>query len=147
MAKQSRLELEKKIQLEAWSKQVINVLTCVSNGDWNTRLTPEGGNNELLATSRSINNMISRYSRLREETQYMEKAMTAIQAYLHALRVAKVSGTPVQLPHTNTPIDLLVKELMELPGASPLFRHSNDFAMEQSLTEEQNLTTISDLES
>lgn len=115
MAKQSRQELEKKVQLETWCRQVINILTRVSNGDWNTRLTPEGSSNELWAASKSINNMISRYGRLREETQSMEKTVAAVQAHLHALRVAKVSGTPVRLPHTNTPIDLLVKELKELP--------------------------------
>jgi hypothetical protein len=109
-------ELETKRQQDAWFEQISSVMTRIANGDWNARIPHVEANSTFTPVSRSINNMIGRYARQREQARPIELTAEAVQKHLHAIRIAKVSGAPVSLRPTGTPTDQLVEEVRKLSG-------------------------------
>jgi hypothetical protein len=90
-------------------------LTRFANGDPQARIQLEQGH-ALWSVAGGINNMMGRFSRLREQEKPMEQTFMALQAYLTAIRMSKVTGKRVSLPHTGTEIDTLVEELLTNPS-------------------------------
>jgi len=111
MAIQVQQELQTKRQLETGIQEIITQLTRFSNGDQQARIQL-GQGHVLWSIAGNINNIMGRFARLREQEQPMEQTFTALQAYLNAIRMAKVRGTQVQLPRTMTDVDTLAEELL-----------------------------------
>ncbi len=116
MAEQARQELQAKRQLETNIQEIITGLTRFSNGDNQTRIQLEQGS-PLWPIAGSINNIVSRFVRLREQERPMELTMLALRAYLREIQMARTTGKPLSLPYTGTEMDNLVRELLQYAGA------------------------------
>jgi hypothetical protein len=111
MAEQTRQELQAKRQLEAGIQEIISGLTRFSNKDPQARIRLEQGH-VLWPVASNINNMIGRFVRLREQERPMEQTVMAVQTYLTAIRMSKITGNSTPLPYTGTEVDTLVEELL-----------------------------------
>jgi hypothetical protein len=111
MAEQTRRELQTKYQLEKGIREIVSGLTRFGNGDLHARVQLEQGH-PLWSVASSLNNVLGRFARLREQEKPMEQTYMALQSYLAAIRMSKVTGTPMMLPQTGTEIDILVKEVL-----------------------------------
>lgn len=111
MADQARQELQTKRQLEGEVQEVIAGLTRFASGDTQARIQL-GMGSMLWSVAGSVNTMMGRFVRLREQEQPMEQTYMALKAYLAAVRTAKARGVPVVLPRTGSELDLLMEELM-----------------------------------
>jgi hypothetical protein len=111
MAEQTRRELQTKRQLEEGVQEIISALTLFSNGNNRARIRLETGH-PLWPIAGNVNNMISRFVRMREQEWPMEETLRAIQTYLMTIRSARVSGTPTHFPRTGTAVDILIDETL-----------------------------------
>jgi hypothetical protein len=111
MAEQARQEIQKKQQLETGMQNIVSGLISFSNGDQNARIQMEQGH-PLWHIASSVNNMMGRFSRLREQEKPMEQTIMALQAHLMAIRMSKATGTRIFFPQTGTEVDTLVRELL-----------------------------------
>lgn len=120
MAEQARREVEEKHMQDAWFEQVVTTMTRLANGD---RAAKIPSNMEIDATfgpiSRSLNNMLGRYVRLRDELRPLDLTRQAVQMHLQALRTAHINRTAPYLQPTGTPVDQLVEAAMRLNGTDP----------------------------
>ena len=112
MAEQAGRELQTKRQLEEGVREIISALTLFSNGNNRARIRLEQGH-PLWPIAGSINNLISRFIRLREQEQPMEETLRAIHAYLITIRSARATGTPAAFPRTGTAVDMLIDEALK----------------------------------
>ncbi len=117
MAEQARREVDEKHLQDAWFEQVVTTMTHLANGD---RAAKIPSNMEIDATfgpvSRSLNNMLGRYVRLRDELRPLDLTMQAVQMHLQALRTAQINHTAPHLQLTGTPADQLVEAALRLNG-------------------------------
>lgn len=111
VTKQASQELQAKRQLEGDVKEIIAGMTRFANGDNQARIQLEPGC-LLWSVASSINNMIGRFVRLREQEQPMQQSFMALKAYMAAIQLAKARGVPVILPRTGTEMDTLIEELL-----------------------------------
>ncbi len=116
MAEQARQELQTKRQLEAGIKEAVNALTRFANGDNQARIQLEQGS-PLWPVAGSINNMIGRFVRLREQERPMERTVAALRDYLREVQMARISGAPLPTPRSGTEVDTLVGELLKYTAA------------------------------
>ncbi len=115
MAEQARRELQAKRELETGIQEIISGLTRFSNKDPQARIRLEQGH-ILWPVASNINNMLGRFTHLREQERPMEQTVQAVQAYLTAIRMSKITRNSTPLPHTGTEVDTLVKELLTYPS-------------------------------
>ncbi|HEU5378549.1 MAG TPA: hypothetical protein VFV38_24265, partial [Ktedonobacteraceae bacterium] len=111
VTKQASQELQAKRQLEGDVREIIAGMTRFANGDNQARIQLEPGC-LLWSVASSINNMVGRFVRLREQEQPMQQSFMALKAYMAAIQLAKARGVPVILPHTGTEMDILIEELL-----------------------------------
>ena len=111
MAEQTRNEIQTKRQLESNIEEIVAGLTRFSNGDNQARISLEQGN-PLWSISANINNMMSRFVRLREQERPQEQTVMALRAYLRELQMARINGMPLPEPRTGTEVDVLVREVV-----------------------------------
>ncbi len=111
MAEQTRRELQAKRELEAGIGEIVNGLTHFANGDNQARIRLEQGN-PLWSVAATINNMMSRFVRLREQEGPREQAAIAVRAYLRELQMARITGNPLPEPRSGTEVDILIRELL-----------------------------------
>ncbi|HEU5375207.1 MAG TPA: hypothetical protein VFV38_07200 [Ktedonobacteraceae bacterium] len=111
VTKQASQELQAKRQLEGDVREIIAGMTRFANGDNEARIQLEPGCS-LWSVASSINNMVGRFVRLREQEQPMQQSFMALKAYMAATQLAKARGVPVILPRTGTEIDTLIEELL-----------------------------------
>lgn len=111
VTKQASQELQAKRQLEGEVKELIAGMTRFANGDNQARIILDPGG-ALWSVASSINNMIGRFIRLREQEQPMQQSFTALKAYIAATQLAKARGVPITLPHTGTEMDSLIEDLL-----------------------------------
>jgi hypothetical protein len=111
MALHVQQELQTKHQLEEGIQEITTQLTRFSNGDPQARIRLEQGH-VLWSIASTINSMVGRFARLREQEQPMEQTQAALQTYLAAIRTARVRGTQLTLPRTMTDVDTLADELL-----------------------------------
>lgn len=111
VTKQASQELQAKRQLEGDVREIIAGMTRFANGDNQARIQLEPGCS-LWSVASSINNMVGRFVRLREQEQPMQQSFMALKAYMAATQLAKARGVPVTLPRTGTEMDTLVEELL-----------------------------------
>ena len=112
MAEQARQELQTKRQLEVGMQEIMSGLTRLANGDNHARIQLEQGH-LLWSVASSINNMIGRFVRLREQERPMEQTVMALRAYVNAIQTARATGAPLPAARTGTEVDILVGELLQ----------------------------------
>jgi hypothetical protein len=111
MAEQARQELQTKRQLEIGIQEIISALTRFANGDQQARIQLDQGH-QLWTVAGSINNVIGRFVRLREQERPMEQTVMALRNYLREVQMARVTGAPLPPPQSGTEVDALVAELL-----------------------------------
>lgn len=120
VTKQTSQELQTKRQLEGEVREVIAGMTRFANGDNQARIILDPGGS-LWSVASSINNMIGRFVRLREQEQPMQQSFVALKAYIAATQLAKARGVPITLPRTGTEVDILIRDLLtHAQGIQPI---------------------------
>lgn len=117
MAEQTRRELQAKRQLESDISEIVSGLTRFSNGDNQARIRLEQGN-PLWSIAATINNMMSRFVRLREQERPREQTALAVRAYLREIQMARIAGKPLPELHSGTEVDTLVNELLKYSSST-----------------------------
>ncbi len=112
MAEQTLGELQMKRQLEASIEEIVGGLTRFANGDNQARIRLEQGSH-LWTIAATINNMMSRFVRLREQEGPKEQTSVALRAYLREIQMARITGKPLPESYSGTDVDILVKELLK----------------------------------
>lgn len=126
MAEQTRRELQTKRQLEADIREIVSGFTRFSNGDNSARIRLEQGN-PLWSIAATINNMMSRFVRLREQEGPREQTTMVVRAYLRELQMARITGNPLPELHSGTEVDVLVKELLQYSSISQRPQQGNRY--------------------
>jgi hypothetical protein len=115
LAEQQQLALEEKQRLEESVQQIVHVHTQVANGDLNARVPLDQGN-VLWLIAGSLNNLLSRLQRWRQDAKKQQLTEQAIQYLILALQTAKRQGTQISVQKTGTPIDPLIAEIINDPS-------------------------------
>jgi type II secretory pathway pseudopilin PulG len=111
LATQQQQALEEKQRLEESIQQIVKVHTQIANGDLNARVPLDQGN-VLWLIAGSLNNLISRLQRWRQDAKKQQQTEQAIQYLILALQTAKRQGTQISVQKTGTPIDPLIAEII-----------------------------------
>ncbi len=98
-------EVEEKRQLEESIEQIVQVHTQVANGDFSARV-PSG--NMLWRVAGSLNNLLSRMQRSRQETLQLQKTNEALMRFLQERRLDRDGAIPWR--STGTLVDILVQQ-------------------------------------
>lgn len=110
-AQQQNAMLEKQ-QLEESIQQIVAVHMQVANGDFNARVPLDRGN-VLWSIAGSLNNLLSRVQRWRQEAQQLQRTEQAAQQALYVILQAKKQGAAPRLQKTGTALDPLLAEITE----------------------------------
>lgn len=120
LALQQQVALQEKQQLEESIQSIIAVHTQVANGNFMARV-PLNQKNVLWSIAGSLNNLLARLQRLREDAIQLQRTEQAIQEVIHALQQAKQQGIPMQVSQTGTMVDMLMTEMIRAKPASQTF--------------------------
>lgn len=107
MAEQAQLEADEKHQLEASVQQIIQVHTQVANGNFSSRVPVDQGNT-LWEIAVSLNNLLARIQRFRQDSQRLQQLNNAIEYFFHLRNRSRNGAIPWQ--PTGTSIDTLVQQ-------------------------------------
>jgi Tfp pilus assembly protein PilE len=129
MAQQEHKTAQEKRQLEASIQQIVQAHTQIANGDYNIRIPLVQGN-VLWQIAGSLNNLLARLQRYRQDSQQHQQMLQAIDFVTVEVRRAKAARQLAPVPRTGTPLDALLLE-MNTPGQmdanfeqySPLLKH------------------------
>ncbi len=106
-SEQSRIAVEQKRQLEASIQQIEDVHARVANGDLSARVSLNS-DNILWQIAGSLNNLLSRLQRLRQDSSMLKQTNEAIALFFQARE--RAAGGLVAWQPTGTPIDALVQQ-------------------------------------
>ena len=126
LAEQQQAALEEKQRLEESIQKIVNVHVQVANGDFNARVPLDSGN-ILWSVAGSLNNLLARLQRVRQDTQQQQRTEHALQQATAELQQAKRQQGPLRISKTGTAVDLLLAEMMDIVSASrsgPLRSHN-----------------------
>jgi hypothetical protein len=112
LAAQQQNAIQEKQQLEESIQQIVAVHMQVANGDFNARVPLDRGN-VLWSIAGSLNNLLSRVQRWRQEAQQLQRTEQAMQQALYIIQQAKKQGTVPRLQKTGTALDPLLAEITE----------------------------------
>ena len=123
LANLEHAEVEQKRRLEWSIGRVVETLTQWNNGNIGVRI-PLTQENVLWQVAGSINNLLNRVQRSRQEAENLQRMNGAIARFYEAR--AKSNGDAIlDWPITNTPVDILVKQhnvnLQRMNGAIARF--------------------------
>jgi hypothetical protein len=110
---QQRSKVQEKQKLEESIQQIIEVHMRVANGNFNARV-PLNDSNMLWPLAGSLNNLLGRVQRWRQDAIQSERIRQAIQKLIQDIRIAQQQGRPIQLSKTGTDLDPLLAELYPL---------------------------------
>lgn len=108
MAEQGVLVAAEKQQLEESIRQIIAVHTRVANGDYSARVPLLIRGNVLWEIAGSLNNLLSRLQRYRQDALMLGRTNEAINRLFQVRNRVRNDLIPWQ--RTNTPIDALVQQ-------------------------------------
>jgi hypothetical protein len=111
LAAQQQVVLQEKQQLEESVQQIVAVHMQVANGNLNVRV-PLDQKNVLWPLAGSLNNLLARFQRWRQEASQLQYVERSIQQTLHDIQQAKTQGTPLTYRKTGTMLDPLVAEFI-----------------------------------
>lgn len=109
LAEQQRAALEEKQQLEESIQQIVDVHTQIANGNFNARV-PLTQKNILWSIGGSLNNLLARLQRWRQDAVQLQRTHQAIEQVLADIHTAESRGGVPQLRRTGTAIDPLLAE-------------------------------------
>jgi hypothetical protein len=116
LATQQQIALQENQQLEESVQQIVAVHAQVANGNFNARV-PLDQKNVLWSLAGSLNNLLGRLQRWRQEAQQLQDVARSIQQTLYDIQRAKIQRTPLIYRKTGTMLDPLVAEF--IGGISP----------------------------
>lgn len=143
LALQQQAALQEKQQLEESMQSIIMVHTQVANGNFAARV-PLNQKNVLWSIAGSLNNLLARLQRWREDAIQLQRTEQAIQAAIHALQQAKLQGIPMRVSKTGTIVDLLVTEMTMGKPASQAFPEQVLRSSGQQLSPPEQFPSVSD---
>jgi hypothetical protein len=107
MAEHAQLEAQQKRELEASIQQIVQVHARIANGDFSARVPLKQGNT-LWEVAGSLNNLLARLQRLRQESLKLQQLSNAVTKFYHVRGLAKNGFIPWK--STGTPVDILVQQ-------------------------------------
>lgn len=110
MASQKQLDLQKQQQLEESIQQIIAVHMQAANGNLNARV-PLDRQNVLWTLAGSLNNLLARLQRWRQDALQFQQNELAIQQLLVNIEIAKEQGKSLQPYRTGTSLDPVILEI------------------------------------
>jgi hypothetical protein len=113
LAAHQRLGLQEKQMLEESIQQIVAVHAQAANGDFNARV-PLDQKNVLWSIAGSLNTLLARLQRWRQEAQQGQRTEQAIQLVLHDMRQGERMGTAFPLRRTGTALDPLIAEIARM---------------------------------
>jgi len=115
LATQQQIALQEKQQLEESIQQIVAVHTQVANGDFSARV-PLTQNNVLWSIAGSLNNLLARLQRWRQDAQQLQRIEQTIQQTVYDMRQAKKQGVSLPIKKTGTILDPLIAEIAAEKG-------------------------------
>jgi len=113
LAVRQQAEVQEKRQLEDSIKQIIEVHMLVANGNFSARV-PLDQNNVLWSIAGSLNNLLARFQRWRQEALRLQQTEQAMHQVLQDIQQAKKQGEPLKGYRTGTVLDPLIQEALRL---------------------------------
>jgi len=107
MAEQAQMEAEQKRELEKSIQQIVQTHSQVANGDFAARV-PLNRGAVLWEVAGSLNNLLSRLQRWRQDSLKLQSYDAALALYIQARNQRPNELISWQL--TGTPIDILVQQ-------------------------------------
>jgi hypothetical protein len=117
LAAHQRVVLQEKQMLEESIQQIVAVHAQAANGDFNARV-PLDQKNVLWSVAGSLNTLLARLQRWRQEAQQGQRTEQAIQLVLRDMQLAERAGTPFQIRRTGTALDPLIAEIARMHAVS-----------------------------
>jgi hypothetical protein len=111
-----------KKRLDQGIAQIVENLMRWSNGDTSARI-PLNQENVLWQVAGSINNLLGRVQRLRQEAQMLKETNEAIRLFYEAR--SRANGGTIAWTRTNTPIDALVLQHNMQVAQSETYGHQD----------------------
>ncbi len=161
LAQQAHTISQQKYQLERSIQQIIETHRRVANGDYAARV-PLNQTNVLWQVSGSLNNLLSRFQRLRQSEDEIQRLQARLQRmnkiehdliqtkdivkYMRdSVLSAKLQGAPIRPMQTGTLLDPLLAELsgnylIRLPSSQEKQRRSDEQVTPQSQTANGEMT-------
>jgi hypothetical protein len=107
---QQRSKVQEKQRLEESIKQIIEVHMQIANGNFNARV-PLNDTNVLWPLAGSLNNLLVRLQRWRQDAIQLGRMRQAIQKLIQNIHITQQQGQTLQLFKTGTELDPLLMEL------------------------------------
>lgn len=124
IAQQEHQAAQQKRQLEVSIQQIVQAHTQIANGDYDVRI-PLTQDNVLWQIAGSLNNLLARLQRYRQDAQQSQYLLREINRLIDEIRRAKAERQVLNVPRTGTPLDMLLFELTTPPASAPSSdRHS-----------------------
>lgn len=120
---QQRVKVQEKQKLESSIEQILNVHTRVASGDFSARV-PLTENNVLWPLAGSLNNLLSRVQRWRQDALELERTRGIIHQLTRELQIAQQQNQPFQIHKTGTELDPFLAALAHLNTTKELRNHS-----------------------
>jgi hypothetical protein len=111
LAMQQQAEVQEKQQFEKSIEQIVNVHTQVANGNFGARV-PLKENDVLWSIAGSLNNLLARVQRWRQDSSQLQRTEQAIHQLQWEIQQARIQGRSLQVRRTGTALDLLLQELV-----------------------------------
>src|SRR5215813_6625039 len=113
VATQRQVIEEEKQQLEEGIEQIISVHMQVANGNLSARV-PLDQRNVLWTLAGSLNNLIARLQRWRQDALRSQQTEQALQQLLSNIQMARRQGKSLQPYATGTSLDALIQEISKI---------------------------------
>jgi hypothetical protein len=110
IAAQQQSVQEEKRRLEESIEQIVSVHMQVANGNFNARV-PLDQQNVLWSVAGSLNNLLARLQRWRQDAVQLQRNEQALQQLLYNIQAARRQGISLQAYRTGTSLDALIIEL------------------------------------
>lgn len=110
LAERDREVAEQKQQLELGIQQILQTHIQVANGDFNAR-APLARENVLWQVAHNLNNFLARLQRATQYEGELQRAEGEVVRAVDAVRRAKATRRPIQIPQSSTVLDPLTQEL------------------------------------
>jgi hypothetical protein len=119
IAMQQQTVQEEKQRLEESIQQIVEVHMQVANGHFNARV-PLDQQNVLWSVAGSLNNLLARLQRSRQDTVLLQRNEQALEQLLYNIQAARRQGTALQSYKTGTSLDALITEISKGVAASQI---------------------------
>ena len=110
MALQQKSVEQEKRQLEESIQQIVAVHVQAANGNLHARV-PLDQHNVLWSIAGSLNNLLARLQRWRQEAAQLQRNEQALQQLLHNIQQARRQSQPLRPYTTGTSLDALILEI------------------------------------